>query len=144
MRNNELEKRTTGLNPFDFGLKDMLDNFFGNQLQFENTAKANLKNYDNNYLIEVQIPGFNKDNIEVYLKDDFLVIQGNIENENKQDNENTYRREFKKNSFVRTFQLPNNVNKDNIEANSEDGILYVKIPKEDNKKEENKKKIEIK
>jgi HSP20 family protein len=86
---------------------------------------------DNNYIIELLLPGFIKENIKLTIEKDNLIISGERKKDNniKFNKNQSYYGEFKK-----SFILPNDTNKGNINAKMENGILVVTI----NKKEEMK------
>lgn len=134
---------TRGESPFFNMAKKFFDNDFDYYLPslFESKGLSNVSENDNEYLIELSAPGFKKENINIQLENDILKISSNIEDKNEEKGEGYFRREFRKSSFERSFIIPDNVNKDEISASMEDGILNVKIPKM--KKEEKKENIKI-
>lgn len=88
---------------------------------------------DENYLIELAIPGINKEDIGVNLEDDILIVKHETKEEESKPNR------FRWGSFEKRFKLPTDVNKSKISGKYENGVLYVEIPK--GKKE--KKTIKI-
>lgn len=138
-----IKRNQAGLNPFELDFTNFLDDFFGNNLyNVSNLGKTNIQEFDNNYLIELQIPGFTKDDINLNLENGTLKVEGEVKNENEEKG-NVHRKEFKKSSFVRSFQIPEDVSAEEIEANMENGILSIKAPKKE-LKQKDKKQIEIK
>ncbi|MGZ3900880.1 MAG: Hsp20/alpha crystallin family protein [Bacteroidia bacterium] len=104
---------------------------------------VNIKETDLNYLLEVAVPGMDKKDFKIELKNNMLVISAKKENmQEEKDKEGRYvRKEFGFQSFTRSFTLPENtVDAENITANCKDGILNVLIPK---KEAEKAKAIEI-
>ncbi|MEJ2248936.1 MAG: Hsp20/alpha crystallin family protein [Candidatus Lokiarchaeota archaeon] len=75
------------------------------------------------------------------LQEGTLEIKGEQKQEKEEKKEGYVRREYSSASYYRAFELPDNIEKDDIEANLEKGILKISIPK---KKPEPKKKIDIK
>jgi HSP20 family protein len=145
---NILSKKT-GLDPFEKTFNSMVNEFFNDEnifnfsLKNSNVGYTNIKDLEDKYILELQVPGFTKDDIEINLNDNnTLTINGNIEKENE-ENDNFYRREFKKSTFSRSFILPDNVNIDDIEAKTENGILNISLNKKEEIKKESKR-IEIK
>ncbi len=108
------------------------------------TPLANIKDLKDHFEISAELPGLEKSNIELTIKDDIMEIKGEHKEETKEEKEGQLvRREFHSSSYYRAFNLPENIDKDKIDANLDKGILTVKIPKVTPPKPE-KKKIEIK
>lgn len=97
------------------------------------TAPAiNVKESKDEYLIEVAAPGMTKDDFNVHIEgDDELVICMEKKNENKEEKKDTrfLRREFSYSQFQQTMVLPEDVNKEKIEAKMENGVLHINLPK---------------
>src|SRR5215813_6274909 len=70
-----------------------------------------------------------KDNIEVNLSDDRLTIKGEKKKEEEIKKENYYRSERSYGSFVRTLELPREVQADKVKANFKNGVLEIRLPK---------------
>ena len=102
-----------------------------------NTPAVNVSETDKEYKIDVAAPGLNKNDFKIDLEDNILTISSEKEEKNEeQDKENNYlKREFCYTAFSRSFVLPDNVNADKIEASHKDGVLNVRIPKKEVKKE---------
>ena len=119
--------------------------FFGaNIIANRNTTlpAVNVKESDLSYNVEVAVPGMDKKDFKVELKDNTLVISASKENnaEEKHENGRYVRKEFGYQSFTRSFTLPqNNVESQNISASYKDGILNITVPK----KAETTRQIEI-
>ena len=96
---------------------------------------------DEQFLISAEIPGVKKEDINVDLEKGRLVISGERIFENEEEGKTFHRVESRYGSFNRSFQLPDNVDKDSIQASYKDGLLNITIDK--NKKEAAKKQIEI-
>jgi HSP20 family protein len=92
----------------------------------------NVKEAENSYTVEVAAAGMTKDDFTVHIDDDNdLVITMEKKNESQEENkESRYlRREFTFSKFRQTMVLPDNVNKEKIEAKVENGVLTVLLPK---------------
>ena len=101
---------------------------------------------DNNFELEVDLPGFNKDNIKMTIDDGYLTINAKQEtNNDEKDNHGKYvRRERYYGECSRSFYVGEDVKEEDIKAKYTDGTLKVEIPKVEPKKElEEKKYIEI-
>lgn len=95
------------------------------------------------YHVEVDLPGVKKEDIHVDLKDNVLTISGERKNKKEIKEKDYYKKESFYGKFQRSFTLPENTDAENIEANSQDGVLEVVIPKIERSKKETKK-IKIK
>ncbi len=86
------------------------------------------------YVFKVELPGFKKEDIEVEVKDNTLVIKGEKKMEEEVKKENYHRIERFYGTFQRSFVLPQNTVVDKIKANLKDGVLEIKIPKSEKSK----------
>lgn len=123
-------KRFNGLG----GLPDLFNDFFDNggieRISTKSPAINVIEN-DNKYKIEVATPGMTKDDFKVHVnKDGNLVIEMEKKKEDGEKKDGKYiRREFAYTRFHQTLILPENAEKDKIEAKVENGVLKVCIPK---------------
>jgi HSP20 family protein len=132
--------------PFFEATKRFFDNDF-NLVSFPsfertNVGQANIKEQENEYIVELSVPGLKKENVKINLENDILTVSFEDEKNKEEKGEGYYRREFYSESFERSFTIPKNIKKDDISAKMEDGILVVKIPK--TKEEKRPDNIEIK
>lgn len=103
---------------------------------------TNTRESDDAYHIEIDLPGLSKKDIKIDLNDKILTIHGERNTKNEIKEKDYYRVESSFGKFQRQFTLPENVDIENISANSKDGVLDIILPKlEENTK---KKTIEIK
>lgn len=94
-------------------------------------------------VIKAELPGIEKDNVEVNLTDHTLTIKGEKKKEEEVKEENYYRAERSYGSFLRTLDLPKDVHADKVKASFKNGILEVRMPKtEEAKAKEIKVKVE--
>jgi HSP20 family protein len=94
-------------------------------------------------VVKAELPGIEKDNIEVNLTDHTLTIKGEKKKEEEIKEENYYRAERSYGSFLRTLNLPKDVHVDKVKASFKNGILEVRMPKtEEAKAKEIKVKVE--
>ena len=84
---------------------------------------------DDAIIVSAEIPGMDKDNISVDVKDRVLTLKGERSMDNAVKEEQYYRRERRYGQFQRTFSLPSDVNPDDIKAEYTDGVLKVTVPK---------------
>lgn len=98
---------------------------------------------DNNVIIEMDIPGIDKDQLEIKVEDDILSIRGEKKLEREDKSKDYHRYERCCGAFQRVFRLPEYVNSEEIRARYEDGVLKIELPKkEEVKKEAVKVKID--
>ncbi|TPN87465.1 Hsp20/alpha crystallin family protein [Aquimarina algicola] len=117
------------------------DDFF---IKDRNLSAMNVKENKDNFEIELAVPGFSKDNIEISIEDDILHISAQSSNEDVEENENYTRKEFSYNKFERKLQLPVSVDqKEGVKATYKSGVLLLSLSKKDEAKEQPKKIIEI-
>jgi HSP20 family protein len=96
------------------------------------------------YRIEMLVPGLDKSDIVLELEDDILRIRGTRQEENETDSATYLRREFRPASFERSFQLPENVDGEQIGASYAKGILSIDLPWKEEAKPQPPRAIEVK
>ncbi len=109
---------------------------------FDFTPAVNTREGEEAYHIDVDLPGINKEDVEISIDKNILTISGKREVKEEVKEEDYYRIESKYGSFSRSFTLPKKVDVENIKATSDNGVLEVIIPKLKVLKDETKK-IEI-
>ncbi|MGL4228148.1 MAG: Hsp20/alpha crystallin family protein [Tannerellaceae bacterium] len=118
-------------------LPGIFNDFFGNEWIEKASANApaiNIIENDQNYKVEVAAPGLTKDDFNVKIgQENQLVVSMEKKQENKEEDKNGkyLRREFSYSHFQQSMLLPDNVEKDKIEAKVENGVLSILIPKKD-------------
>jgi HSP20 family protein len=95
---------------------------------------ADVYENDDAYVIKAELPGFDKKDINVDVKENILTIKGERSDDNKVKEEKVYRRERFQGKFQRAFVLPSTVESGKIEAEFADGLLKITIPKSVEKK----------
>jgi HSP20 family protein len=94
---------------------------------------VNIKEDEKNYILELAVPGIDKKDLKIDINEDVLTISSETKNETEEDNDGYKRKEFSYSSFCRSFYIPDNVNRDNIEGNYKDGILSINLPIQEEK-----------
>ena len=105
------------------------------------TPAVDIAEHDDEYLVKVELPGVNKDEVKLTLENNILTIRGEKKQEKETKKENYHRVERSYGSFQRSFTLPAAVKSDKIDASYKDGILKVSLPKAEEAKP---KQIEVK
>lgn len=142
-------------NPWFSHLPSLIDRFFEGEMQdwnsgnFSNTnttiPAVNFKENNDEFMIEVAVPGMKKDDFRIDFDNGRLTISSEHKNENvEKEGERVTRREFSYQSFHRTFNIPEKiVNADKITAKYDSGILHIQLPKLEEVKPRPVKQIEI-
>ncbi len=94
-------------------------------------------------VVKAELPGVEKDNVDISLHDNALTISGKIEREKEEKKENFYYSERSYASYSRTVDLPCKVNSDKVTAGLKNGILTINLPKAEEVKTK-KIKVEVK
>ena len=115
----------------DFGVE-----FFGNN----SYPKVDVKDYDDKITIEAEIPGLDKDDVSVDLESQVLMISGGKREIKNEENARYIRKELKRSSFKRSFKLGDNLNVKKIQADFDNGLLLVTVPK---REKDEPKKVKI-
>ncbi|MCD7714238.1 MAG: Hsp20 family protein [Prevotella sp.] len=116
-------------------MSNLFDDFFdgGWMPRIDTTAPAvNVKETENAYEMEVASPGLKKDFCRVNLNEEgnlVVRLEGKFEHKDENKKEHYLRREFSYSNFEQSYLLPKDVDKDNISARVEDGILHITMPK---------------
>jgi HSP20 family protein len=87
--------------------------------------------YENNdaYVLKAELPGFTKDDVQIELHNDRLIIRGERKQETEAKEEQYHRRERAYGRFERAFVLPTMIDADKVTANFKNGILELRLPK---------------
>ena len=96
---------------------------------------------ENEYTVNVELPGVNKDDVKITVANDVLTVRGEKKMEKETKDRNYRRTERTYGSFQRSFTLPTHVKSDKIEANYNNGVLTITLPKVEEAKP---KEIEVK
>ena len=89
---------------------------------------------EKNIVIKAELPGVDKKDIHVDIKDRVLTLSGERSYDNEVKEDNYYRRERAYGKFQRAFSLPDTLDPDKIKADFKDGVLKIDIPKPEEKK----------
>jgi HSP20 family protein len=85
-------------------------------------------------VLTAELPGFTADQVDVQMEGGVLTVKGERKMEEEKEGRNYHRVERSYGQFVRSFTLPNNVNRDGIKANFANGLLTVELPKREEAK----------
>ena len=115
----------------DFGVE-----FFGNN----SYPKVDVKDYDDKITIEAEIPGLAREDVSVDLESQVLTITGGKREAKDDEGARYIRKELKRSSFKRSFKLGDNMNVKKIQADFDNGLLLVTVPK---REKDEPKKVKI-
>lgn len=126
-------------NDFDL-LEDMFfDPFF--RTNENKMMKTDIKEHENNYTIDVDLPGYDKENIKVAIEDGYLTVHATMDNSNEDIEKGKFvRRERYFGECSRSFYVGDNIEVEDIKASFKNGTLTLEIPKKEEKKELPEKK----
>ena len=151
------------LRPSIFGeslFDDWMDDFpFGKEFEKEmfpeksplygkhakNMMKTDVRETDDSYEVDIDLPGFKKDEINAKLEDGYLTISAakGLDKDEKDKKGKYIRKERYAGAMSRSFYVGEGVTQEDIKAKYEDGILRLSVPKKEAKAVENKKYIAI-
>ena len=104
---------------------------------------VNIREDEKNYFLDLAIPGMDKKDLKIDINEDVLTISSETKNETEESRDGYKRKEFSYSTFCRSFYIPENVERENIEANYKDGILFVALPKQKEDKTKITREIKI-
>lgn len=128
---------------------DLFDDFFKDDFRPKkenHLMKTDIKEKEDKYVIEMDLPGYEKENINIELDNGYLVISADtFKEENESEEEKYVHKERFYGHCSRSFYLGDDIKEEDIEAEFKNGILKVDVPKKDiNKEVPETKRIEIK
>jgi HSP20 family protein len=123
----------------------LFDRFFDRSGDDQGTSavwspRTDLVEKDDAFHLRLDVPGMSKDDISINLQNGALTVSGERTSERTEEGEEYVRVERAFGTFHRTFRLPDAVDRDNIEAVYEDGVLTINVPKTE---ESTRRQIEI-
>ncbi len=133
-------------------LPSIFNDFFDNDWMVKANATApaiNVFETEKEYKVELAAPGMTKEDFNVHIDEDnnlVISMEKKIENKEEDKKEGRYlRREFSYSKFEQTMVLPDDVDKEKIAANVENGVLNITLPKYgEQEKAKTKKFIDVK
>ena len=121
-------------NDFDL-IEDMFrDPFFTNEES--KIMKTDIKEKKDKYIIDIDLPGYEKENIKMSIEDGYLIVNASTNTEKEDKEEGKFvRKERYMGSCSRSFYVGDAVENEDIKASFKNGTLKIEIPKKENKKE---------
>lgn len=127
----------------DFGFPEVDKTLYGKHAN--NVMKTDVKETDTGYEVDIDLPGFKKDEINAQLDNGYLTISAakGLDKDEKDKKGKYIRKERYAGAMSRSFYVGEGVTQEDIKAKYEDGILRLSVPKKEAKAVENKKYIAI-
>ena len=127
----------------DFSFPDIDKKLYGKRA--DQIMKTDVKEKDTEYEVDIDLPGFKKEDVKAELKDGYLTIRAakGVDREEKKEDGKYIRKERYSGNMSRSFYVGKNVTQEDIHAKFEDGILKLTVPKKEAKKAEEKSYITI-
>lgn len=123
---------------------DLLGEMFSDPFFTEHesrTMRTDIKEKKDKYIIDVELPGYNKENIKMDVENGYLTVHAEINSDNEEKEEGRFvRKERYVGSCSRSFYVGTEVQNEDIKASFKNGMLRIEIPKKEEKKELKEKK----
>ena len=114
--------------PFRSSMFDVLP-FWGREARWPAAPAVDFTDTEKAYELTAELPGIDEKNVEVKVANGVLTIKGEKQEEKEEKKKDYYLRERSYGSFERSFQVPDGVDSDKIEASFKKGVLIVTLPK---------------
>jgi len=151
--NDEQSSYLAAFHNFEHKIENMFNQFWHNPfrhdekpastwpLSFEGMPKMNIIDREKELLVKAELPGINKEDLEVSISNNQLFIKAKTIHEEKEEKGDYLRKEITSNEYYRSIHLPVNVDDGNIKSDFKNGILQLTLPK---KEDSHRKRIDIK
>lgn len=96
-----------------------------------NVPAVNITEQENEYLVSLAAPGLKKDDFKIDVDENMLTISSQKEETHEEKEKKFTRKEYNYTSFSRSFTIPEEVNREKIEARYEDGVLKITLPRKE-------------
>jgi HSP20 family protein len=127
----------------DYRVWDLMNDFFSTDVMTSVQGfRVDISEKDKEYILEAELPGFDKKDISVELKNNYLTISAKRDDDKEEKGKDFIRRERSYGEFSRSFYAKG-IKQEDIKAKYKDGVLVVSLPKKE-KEEEVSTSIEIK
>lgn len=139
-----LKYNRPGSDLYNKKFSDIMDEFFNDAVTSRKNSFApsiDISETDKQYIIDVEVPGIDKKDIELNIDNNMLTISGERSFNKEEEGKQYHRVESHYGTFNRSFRLPDNVESDSVKAAYNNGILNITVDKSEDKL---KKQIEIK
>lgn len=118
---------------FQSEVDNLMDSIFGTKSQTDDEClicpTVDIEEFEKHYLLHFELPGVNKKDVSINVKDNILTVEGEKKAGKKSDSDKYHLNERMYGRFQRSFRLPEAVDTENIEAEYVDGVLNLTVPK---------------
>jgi len=132
-------RRNSGVQKYNdlFDIENIFEGFFNDRFfptLYKNSSqiKVDVKENENEYVLEAELPGIKKEDLNLQIDDDRLTISVQKNEQTEEEKDNYIRRERSYSSMTRSFSIAN-VDSENVNAKYENGVLFVTLPKKQQK-----------
>ena len=105
---------------------------------------VNITEQKDDYLVSLAAPGLKKEDFRIDVDGNMLTISSEKEESKEEKDKKFTRKEYNYSSFSRSFSLPEEINKEKIEATYENGVLKISLPRKEEAKKNSAKHIAVK
>lgn len=109
-----------------------------------NVPAVNITEQKDDYVVSLAAPGLKKDDFKIDVDGNMLTISSEKEESKEEKDKRFTRKEYNYSSFSRSFTLPDEINKEKIDARYEDGVLKISLPRKEEAKKPAAKQIAVK
>lgn len=109
----------------------------------QDIMKTDIKEKDGNYILEIDVPGYDKDNIQIELNKGYLIVTAKANTDTKEEKDGYIYKERYIGECSRSFYAGENIKEEDVKASFKNGTLILTFPKEETKQLETKKIITI-
>lgn len=137
------EKMPTVFDEFFKPWNEWFDNggFLGRTM---NIPAVNITEHKDAYMVALAAPGLKKDDFKIAIEGNMLTISSEKEENREEKDKKFTRKEYSYSSFSRSFTLPEEINKEKIDAKYEEGVLKLTLPRKEEAKKPLAKQIAVK
>lgn len=109
-----------------------------------NIPAVNITEHKDEYMVSLAVPGMKKDDFKIDVEGNMLTISSEKEESKEEKDKKFTRKEYNYSSFSRSFTLPEEINKEKIDAKYENGLLKISLPRKEEAKKLSAKHIAVK
>ena len=122
-------KKDKDLLNFEDAVNSIFSDWSGINKNFKVTPRAEITEDEDNFYLNLEMPGVKKEDVKINIEDNVLSIKGTKKQEYKKEEKNVITNERYYGEFSRSFNLTNEINHEGIDAEFKDGVLNIVLPK---------------
>lgn len=134
---------STGRMEFPNFFNDVFNQLISEDEKVTWMPSVNIIERENDYKIDLAVPGMDKKDFNIEVENDLLVITGERKEEKLEEKDKVTKREFHYGSFKRSFTLPETADAEKINATYNNGVLTLSIAKKEEAKQKAKRQISV-